>query len=169
MILITKTSDQMRQREHTLSTCTILIRALSTLCSPPLHPCYSLDYPGWQLLDQPFLFYICSSFHPSLPRFPHGVYNYFAVSCAFSPLFRPPRSCPRSRSIMLIPVPISATVLASVSVPVLVLLRCSSSGLHPRPRSRPLPALLRSPPPPCPFPLPLGPRTHDRSRPRFYP
>ena len=30
-----------------------------------------------------FLFFF--SFHPCLPRFPHSVYNYFAVSCAFSP------------------------------------------------------------------------------------
>ena len=50
---------------------------------PPLLSCYSLDYLGWQLLNQPFLFYICFSFHPCLLHFPHGVYNYFAVSCAF--------------------------------------------------------------------------------------
>ena len=25
---------------------------------PPLLPCYSLDYLGWQLLEQPFFFYI---------------------------------------------------------------------------------------------------------------
>ena len=31
MILVTKTSDQARQRGHTLSTCIIFIRALSTL------------------------------------------------------------------------------------------------------------------------------------------
>ena len=28
----------------------------------------------------------------------YGVYNYFAISCASSPLFRPPRSYPRTRS-----------------------------------------------------------------------
>ena len=27
---------------------------------PPLRPCCSLGYPGWQLLNQPFLFYIFS-------------------------------------------------------------------------------------------------------------
>ena len=99
---------------------------------PPLLPCHTLDYLGWQLLDQPFIFYIFSSFHPSLPRFPHGVYNYFAVSCASSPRFRPPRSYP---------VP-AILVPASVLVPVPVLIRCSSTGLHPRPhpRSRPVPA-----------------------------
>ena len=65
---------------------------------PPLLPCCSLKYPGWQLLNQPFLFCIFFAFHPScLPRFPHGVHNYFAVSCAFSPPFRPPQSYSRSR------------------------------------------------------------------------
>ena len=97
MILVTKTSDQTRQRGHTLSTCTNLTWALSTLCSPPLLPYCSLGYPGWQLLNQPFLFYIFLAFHPCLPRFPHGVYSYFAVSCAFSPPVRPPQSYSRSR------------------------------------------------------------------------
>ena len=89
VILVTKTSDQTRQRGHTLSTYTNL--------TCPLLPCYSLDNPGWQLLNQPFSFYIFFAFHPCLPRFPHGVYNYFAVSCAFSPLFGPPQSYSRSR------------------------------------------------------------------------
>ena len=151
MILVTKTSDQARQRGHTLSTCTILTCALSTLCSPPLLLCCSLDYLGWQLLNHPFLFYIFFSFHPCLPRFPHGVYTYFAVFCAISPLFRPPRSYSRSRSVTLVHVPISTTVLASVPVPapVPVPIRCSSTGPHPRPRPRP-----RSRPVPAPFPLP---------------
>ena len=64
---------------------------------PPLLPCCSLGYPGWQLLNQPFLFYIFFAFRPCLPRFPRGVYSYFAVSCAFSPPFRPPQSYSRSR------------------------------------------------------------------------
>ena len=58
MILLTKTSDQTRQRGHTLSTRTVRTYALGTLCPPPLLACYSLHYLGWQLLDQPFLFYI---------------------------------------------------------------------------------------------------------------
>ena len=159
MILVTKTSDQMRQRGY---------RALSTLCSPPLRPCHSLDYLGSQLLNQPFIFYFFKkSFHPSLPRFPHGFYNYFAVSCAFSPLFRPPRSYPRSRS--RYPRPRSHLRYCprfrprSRPVPI----RCSSTCLHSRPRPRPRPALLRLPRPPFPFPLPLCPRPHDRSRPRY--
>ena len=40
MILVTKTSDQTRQWGHTLSTCTNLTWALSTLCSPP---CFLVD------------------------------------------------------------------------------------------------------------------------------
>ena len=64
---------------------------------PPLLPCCSPGYPSWQLLNQPFLFYIFFAFHPCLPRFPHGVYSYFAVSCAFSAPFRPPQSYSRSR------------------------------------------------------------------------
>ena len=62
------------------------------LVLPPLLPCCSLGYPGWQLLNQPFLFYIFFAFHPCLPRFPRGVYRHFAGFCAFSPPFRPPQS-----------------------------------------------------------------------------
>ena len=72
MILITKTSDQTRQRD----THSLLVQFLLELwvpCSLPLLPCYSLEYLSWKLLDQPFLFYVFSSFHPTLPRFPHGV------------------------------------------------------------------------------------------------
>ena len=36
------------------------------LVLPPPLPCCSLGYPGWQLLNQPFLFYIFSAFHPCL-------------------------------------------------------------------------------------------------------
>ena len=96
MILITKTSDQTRQRD-TLSLFVQFYLSPEYLVLPPLLPCYFLDYLGWQLLDQPFLFYIFSSFHPSLSHFPHGVYNYFAVFCDSSPLFRSLRSCLRSR------------------------------------------------------------------------
>ena len=90
MILVTKTSDQTRQRGQTHSL--YLYKSYLSpehLVLPPLLPCC----PGWQLLDQPFLFYIFFAFHPCLPRFPHGVYNYFAVSCAFLPPFRSPQSC----------------------------------------------------------------------------
>ena len=40
-----------------------------------LLPYYFLDYLGWLLLDQPFIFYFFSLFYPSLPGFPRGVYN----------------------------------------------------------------------------------------------
>ena len=123
---------------------------------PPLLPCCSLDNPGWQLQNQPFLFYIFFCFHPCLPRFPHGVYNYCAVSRAFSPPFRPTQSYSRSRYRR----PRSYPVFDYGSPPP------SPSPLPPRPRSRPRsrPALLRSLPPP--FPFPLRPRPHDRSHPR---
>ena len=152
---------------------------------PTLLPCYSLDYLGWQLLDQPFFFYIFSSFHPSLPRFPHGVNNYFAVTCASSALFRPPPSYPRSRY----PCPRSHLRYCPHFCP----RSRTRSRAHPvftygppppspspspspppppsRPRSRPRsrPALLSSPPPSFPFLLPLRPRPHNRSRPRSHP
>ena len=62
MILVTKTSDQARQRGHTpLSTCTINSYLSSEyLVLPPVLPCYSLYYLGWQLLNQPFLLYFFS-------------------------------------------------------------------------------------------------------------
>ena len=63
----------------------------------PLLPCCSPGYPSWQPLNQSFLFYVFFAFHPCLPRFPHGVYSYFAVSCAFLSPFRPPQSYFRSR------------------------------------------------------------------------
>ena len=102
----------------------------------PLLPCYSLDYLGWQLLDQPFLFYIFSSFLSSLPRSPHGVYNYYAASFAFSPLFRSPRSYPRSRY----PRPRSH------------LRYCPSFGPHSRPRFHPVFVYGSPPPSLSPFP-----------------
>ena len=37
---------------------------------PPLLPCCSLDYLGWHLLNQPFLFYIFFLFPPVSPPFP---------------------------------------------------------------------------------------------------
>ena len=147
-----------------------------------------VDYLGWQLLDQPFLFYFFSSFHPSVPRFPHGVYNSCAVSCASSPLFRPLPSYPLSRSCSRShPCPRSHLRYYSHflphsrprSHPVFIhgSPLPSPSPFPPRSRSRPRShhALLRSPPPPFPFPSPLHPRprsrpqpcSHLRSRPRL--
>ena len=131
---------------------------------PTLLPCYAVEYLCWQLLDQPFFFYIFSSFRPSLPRFPHGVYKSCAVSCASSPLFRPPRSYPRSCSRYPRPRshlrycprfrPRSHPMFVYESTPL------SPCPLPPRARSRPRshPALLRSPSPPFPLrsvPVPM--------------
>ena len=112
---------------------------------PPLLPCCSLNYPGWQLLNQPFLFYIFFAFHPCFPCFPHGVYNYFAVSCAFSPPFRPPQFYSRSRYRRPRSRPRPHPV-------------CSSTGTHPRPRPR-------SRPVPTPVPVPVV-RSFVHFRPR---
>ena len=145
MILITKTPDQTRLRGDTLS---LLVQFLLKRCVPcafPLLPIYSLDYLGWQLLNQPFLVYVFPSFHSSLLRFPNGVYNSCAVSCASSPLFRPPRSrpcsCPR-----IYPRPRSHLRYCSrfrPHSPVPFPFLCWSTGLHPRsrPRSRAVPTL----------------------------
>ena len=62
MILVTKTSDQARQRViHTLSICTSNLSP-EYLVFPPLLPCCSQDYLGWQLLNQPFIFCVCVFF-----------------------------------------------------------------------------------------------------------
>ena len=159
MILVTKTSDQTRQRGHTLSTCTNLTRARSTLCSPPLLPCCSLGYPSWQLLNQPFLFYIFFAFHLCLPGFPCGVYSYFAVSCAFSPPFRPPQSYSRSRYRR----PRSHLRYSPRFCP----RSRPRPRSHPRPRPRPRPH-----PVPAPVPVPVlrsFVRFHPRSRSRSVP
>ena len=132
---------------------------------PSLLFCCSLDCLGWQLLDQAFIFYVFFSFHPSLLRFPHGVYNSCVVSCASSPLFRPPQSYPRSRSRPRSHLrycsrfrPRSRLCSRPRSHPIL----CSSTGLHPHPCPRPVPArapvsILRS------F-VRLHPRFRSRSR-----
>ena len=108
---------------------------------PPLLSCCSPGYPSWQLLNQPCLFYIFFAIHTCLPRFPHGVYSCFAVSCAFLPPFRLPQSysCSRYRR------PRSH-------------LRYSP---HLRPRSHPVFVYGSPPPSPSPFP----PRSRSRSVP----
>ena len=86
------------------------------------------------------------SFRLSLSRFPDHVYDCSGVSCASSPLLRPPRF-----RLVLVPVPVPM---------------CSSSGLHPRsrpcasPLPSPLPSYVRSlastpVPAPAPSPSPL--------------
>ena len=165
-----------RDKGDTLSLLVQILLEPWAPCAPPLLPCCSPGYPSWQLLNQPFLFYIVFAFHPCLHRFPHGVYKSCAVSCASSPLLRPPRSYPRSRSHLHCcsrfrprscprshPVFIQGSLLPSPSSPRPHLryyssfcprsrppILCSSKGLHPRPRPRSHPALFRSPTPPSP-------------------
>ena len=57
MILITKTSDQARQRAHTIPTCTVLAFTLliDTLCFLAALQ----NYLGGQLLNEPFCVCIC--------------------------------------------------------------------------------------------------------------
>ena len=151
MIPITK----IFHRTHTDNTLSLFVQFLLKPCvpcapPPPLLPCYSLDYRGWQLLDQPFLVYVFSSFHPNLFRFPHGVYSSCAVSYASSPLFCPPRSYPHSRS-------------RSHPRPRSYLRYCSRFRPLCRPRSRSHPVFVSGSPPPSPFPFPSPPRPRSRS------
>ena len=119
MILITETSDQKRQRGHTLSTCTILTQALSTLCFPPaslilfrlsglvatgptlyflhyfLFSPKSPSFPTWRLQ----LFCVFLRFFSSLP--PSPILSSFPSRYPRSPFPSPllcPRFRPRSRS-----------------------------------------------------------------------
>ena len=114
---------------------------------PPLLPCCSLDYLDRQLLNQLFFVCVFFSFRPSLPRFPHGVYNSCAVSCASSPLLRPLQSRPRSRS-------------RSHPCPRSHLRYCSRFRPRYRPRSHPV--FVHGSPPPSPFPFPFPPRRRSR-------
>ena len=73
-----------RDKGDTLSLLVQILLGPWAPCAPPLLPCCSPGYPSWQLLNQPFLFYIFFAFHPScLPRFPRGVYSYFACACVY--------------------------------------------------------------------------------------
>ena len=103
---------------------------------PPLLPCCSLDYLGWQLLNQPFLFYLFSlSNRVSLvSRTASTTILRFLALFRLSSALPDPVLVPVPVIVVL--VPISATVLASVPVPVPVPIRCSSTGPHPRPRPR---------------------------------
>ena len=91
MILVTKTSDQARQRD----TPSLLLQFLLK----PRVPCASLPasllfYRLSGSAAYCLLFFL--STQPSLPHSPHRVYNSCrAVSCASSLLLRPPRFRPR--------------------------------------------------------------------------
>ena len=68
MILITKASAQMRQREHIISS-VLFFLSLERLALPSLLPSYSLDYLGRQLLNQHSLVYVFFLFPPKSPPF----------------------------------------------------------------------------------------------------
>ena len=102
-LLITKTSDQTRQRRHTLSTCTILTGALSSLCSPTLFPCYSRSIfnrlsglagtePTLSFLH---FFSLSTQVSPVSHMASTTILRFFALLRLSS---APPRSYPRSRS-----------------------------------------------------------------------
>ena len=117
------------------------------------------------LLDQPFLFYVFFSFHPSLPRFPHSVYKSCAFFCDSSRPLRPHRFYPRSRShsrphllfSFLSPLPslfpscVRPGLSNLVPVPVPVSILRSLISLHPLSRSRSC-----SMPVPAPDPVPIS-------------
>ena len=110
MILITKTSDQTRQSDvpHSLYLYSSYLSP-EYLVLPPLLLCCSLDYPGWQLLDQHFFFYNFSSFHPSLPRFPHGTWR-LQLFCGLLRFFA---SLPPSLILSSFPFPLSPSPFPS--------------------------------------------------------
>ena len=123
-----------------------------------------LGYLGHELLNQPCLVHVFFSFHLSIPRFPHCVFNSSGVSCAFWSVPHPPRF----RSSFLFPFPSTrhwsrfhlrigpASILSSFQFP-----------FPPRPRSHLNFHLtfIRSPPHPFPFPLLPRPRSHFQPRP----
>ena len=112
------------------------------LALPPLLPCCSLDYLGWQLLDQPFLFYMFSLSTRVSPvsRTVSTTILRFLALLRLSSALPDPILVPVP--VIVVPVPISATVLAPVPAPAPVPIRCSSTGPHPRsrPSFRPVPA-----------------------------
>ena len=118
---------------------TLYLLGLSALkswvpCASP--PASFLLSMGRQLLNQPFLVYVFSTFYPNLLRFPHRVYNFCAVSCASAPLLCCPRSRPRSR-------------LRSYPRPRTHLRYCSR--FRPRSRLHSHPVFVHGSPPPSPF------------------
>ena len=135
------------------------------LVIPPLFPCFSLDYLGWQLLDQPFLFNVFFLFPPKSPPFPTWRLQ---LMCIFLQLFASLPPSPISPSFPFpFPFPSSfpfpCQILLSFPSPLpspfppYVRPRASTSVPVPVPAPSPLPSsfpftLLRSPPPPFPFP-----------------
>ena len=95
MIRITKTLIR-RNKGDTLSP---LVQFLFKPCVPCAPPPASLRFSrlfGLTATEPTLSCLRLFSFHPSLPRFPYGVYNSCAFFCASSALLRSPRSRPRS-------------------------------------------------------------------------
>ena len=147
MILTTKTSDQTRQRDTLSLLAHIYYLSCESLVLSSLLPCYSLDYLGWQLLNQPFFVYVflltpkSSPFVTSRLQLLSGFLRFFASPPpspipSSIPSSTPSRHCSRLRYY-------SRFRPRPVPVPIL----CSSTGLHPCSRSRPIPisvSILRS-------------------------
>ena len=172
MILLTKTSAQARQRGHTLSSCTILTWALSTLSSPPASLLLS-RLSGLAATEPTLSFLHFSLFPPVSPPFSA---RRLQLLCDFLRFFvsLPPSPILFSFPFSLPPSPFPCPLLSSLPSPFPspfpsgVRLRVPTPVTVPVPAPSPLP----SPSPSCapsfnstPFPFPLRPRPHDRSRP----
>ena len=168
MILITKPSDQTRHREHTRYLYNSYLSS-EYLVLAPLLPCCSLDYLGWQLMNQPFLFYIFFSFPARRLR----------LFCVFLRFFA---SLPLSPILFSFPFPLSSSpfpspLLYSISSP---FPSAFPSGVRlrvplPVPVLVPAPSPYPSPSPSCapsftsiPVPVPAPSPPHARSRPRYH-
>ena len=139
LVLITKTSDQTRQRGGRS------LYLYSSQLSPghlvllPLLPCHSLLFSrlselAAMILNQPFLIYVFSTLSTQVSPVSHMASTTlvrFLALLRLSSAFPDPILVPVP--VILVPVPISATALVSVPAPVPVPLLCSSTGLHPRP------------------------------------
>ena len=144
MVLITKTSDQTRQREHTLSTCTVHTYALGALCPPSASLRFS------RLSE-----FAATESTLSCLRFPRCVciyYNSCAFSCNSSPLFHPSQSRPRSRSRSRSHSHLRSRFHVRYS-----------SRFRPRSRPRSHPVFVHGSPSPSLFPFPSRPRFRPRS------
>ena len=115
---------------------------------PPLLPCCSLDYLGWQLLNQPFLFYIFFIFPPVSPPFPARRLQLFCgFLCFFAFLLPSPilSSFPLSSSPFPFPSGVRLRVPTPVSVSVLAPAPVLRSFVHLHPRSRSVPMTVHVP------------------------
>ena len=142
---------------HSLYLCSsYLLISPGYLVLPSLLPCYSTDYLGWQLLDQPFLLYVFSSFSPKSPPFPTWRLQ---LLCGFLRVFA---SSPPSPILSSFPFPSSSP--SPLPLPFLSPFpSCAPSFVSPFPVPVSAPSPSPTPfPPPTPIPLPTP---FDPSRP----